>query len=101
MKIEEIEEYLEKTVPIILEGQMVYSVSFVAGYQAKINSYINQLAADKLEAYNKIVHLDNGLKAMTNIVCCEKYRCSLPDNKQHDEDCIVNKAQKYIEEVEK
>jgi hypothetical protein len=63
----------------------------------KILEYINQLESDKIEAYRVIV--DNSMY----IYWCPEYKdsvelCKFCEEEEHDKDCIVNKAVKYIEE---
>ena len=66
----------------------------------EIESYIDKLEADKLEAYK---YIDDG--DVSYEMSCYEVKCSkclrLIDIEEHDENCIVGKAEKYIKEVEK
>ena len=84
MNIEDIIESLENyTTPC----------SDIAVKLGQIREHINQLEADKLELSKAIVVYEN----KSDVYCCD----DIAFKGNHNVNCIVNKANKYIKEVEK
>lgn len=64
--------------------------------EAIINNVVEKLKADKLEAYRAIrANHISVFQGIEYCVHCEEF------HNEHDKDCIVLKAEKYINEVTK